>query len=203
MLFRSRRGELLALTWRDVDLPSRQLTIRAETAKDDEERRLPISDRLAGVLEMAKTDPAGKDYKPTACVFGEVGQPMAFPKKAWETCVLKAHGQTPAWQQGGLSAASRAQLRTINLHWHDLRHEAASRLLELGWPLHHVQQMLGHSSLDQTTTYLNVQAGGLLDSMRKTDDARSRCNSVVKTASIEHPLPYNGDMEASKQATVN
>jgi hypothetical protein len=35
---------------------------------------LPISSRLSAVLKMAKTDPAGADYKPEAYVFGELGQ---------------------------------------------------------------------------------------------------------------------------------
>jgi site-specific recombinase XerD len=30
------------------------------------------------------------------------------------------------------------------------------RLLEAGWPLHHVQHMLGHANLAQTSTYLNA-----------------------------------------------
>jgi site-specific recombinase XerD len=51
--------------------------------------------------------------------------------------------------------------RAINLHFHDLRHEAGSRFIEAGWPIHHVQEMLGHASLEQTSTYLNVTGTGL------------------------------------------
>jgi hypothetical protein len=29
------------------------------------------------------------------------------------------------------------ELRAINLHFHDLRHEAGSRFIEAGWPIHH------------------------------------------------------------------
>ena len=36
-----------------------------------------------------------------------------------------------------LAAESRAALDVIDLHFHDLRHEGGSRLLEAGWPLHH------------------------------------------------------------------
>jgi integrase len=171
-----RCGELLALRWRDVNLDARTLRIRAETAKDAEERILPISSRLAATLEMARTDPAGHEYPATAFVFGELGKRVMSIKKSWETTVLKAHGHMPVWKHGGLAPEARAHLRAIDLHFHDLRHEAASRLLEAGWPLHHVQEMLGHASIDQTTTYLNVKVGGLQESMRKLDDVRSRCN---------------------------
>ena len=73
------------------------------------------------------------------------------------------------------------------------RHEGASRLLEAGWPLHHVQEMLGHASLEQTSTYLNVQRGGLRDSMRKSDALAQRCNSVAISAEIEPPIAENED----------
>jgi len=70
-----------------------------------------------------------------------------------------------------LSASSRAALRTIDLRFHDLRHEAGCRWLEAGWPIHHVQEMLGHASLAQTATYLHAHEMGLRDSMRKFDAA--------------------------------
>jgi pimeloyl-ACP methyl ester carboxylesterase len=43
------------------------------------------------------------------------------------------------------------------LDFHDLRHEAGSRMLESGWPLHHVQRMLDHADVKQTATYLNAE----------------------------------------------
>jgi integrase len=169
-----RRGELLKLQWKDVNLDRREIVIRAENAKDNETRHLPISSRLHAVLEMGKTDPMGKDFEPDAYVFGEAtGGRLKTVKRAWATALLKANGHKPTWEQGGrLSADCRAQLRAIDLHFHDLRHEAASRLLEGRWPLHHVQQMLGHASIDTTNTYLNVTRLGLQESMRKLDDTR-------------------------------
>ena len=98
------------------------------------------------------------------------------------------------------NAASNGE--DIRFH-HDLRHEGASRLPEGGWPLHHVQEMLGHASLEQTWTYLNVQRGGLRESMRRTDEVRSRCNSVVSEAGTGHPLVHNEQDAISKQVTVN
>jgi hypothetical protein len=124
-------------------------------------------------------------------------------KRAWETCVLKAHGHAPIWQKGTLAPPSRAALRAIDLHFHDLRHEGASRLLEAGWPIHHVQEMLGHSSLEQTSTYLNVERVGLRASMKKSDDDRIRCNPVAIEASSDHPSDSNGVEAASEKVTVN
>jgi hypothetical protein len=79
--------------------------------------------------------------------------------------------------------------------------KAAFRLLEGGWPLHHVQEMLGHASFEQTSTSLNVQQGGLRESMRQLD--RSRCNPVVSTEAIEHPSSRNSTKADEQQVTVN
>ena len=120
-------------------------------------------------------------------MFGELGQKVATSKRAWETCVLKAHGHEPEWKGTALAPASRAALKAIDLHFHDLRHEGGSRLLEAGWPLHHVQEMLGHASIEQTSTYLNVRQGGLRESMRKLDALRSDADARAPLARPEVP----------------
>ena len=50
----------------------------------------------------------------------------------------------------------RARLQQIDLHWHDLRHEGACRLLADGVDIRIIQLMLGHASAQQTQRYLNV-----------------------------------------------
>jgi integrase len=165
-----RRGELLALQWADVSLAKGELTIRAENAKTKRRRVLPISPRLRGVLVLMQTGPEGKEWPPHAYVFGnEIGERVGDPKTAWQVCVLRAHGYSPTYRrdQYTLDAASRAAYRDIDLHFHDLRHEAGSRLLEAGWPLHHVKDMLGHTNIATTGTYLNVTTAGLAESMRR------------------------------------
>ncbi|HEY2150296.1 MAG TPA: tyrosine-type recombinase/integrase, partial [Vicinamibacterales bacterium] len=120
---------------------------------------------------------------PTAYVFGnEVGEFAPFPKKTWETTVLKAHGVTPTWApgKGKLAPESRAQLAAINLHFHDLRHEAGSRLLEAGWPLHHVRDMLGHGDISTTSRYLNADRHGLRESMLKAEQTATFAKSLQK-----------------------
>ena len=79
---------------------------------------------------------------------------------------------------GALAPESEAAYRVIDLHFHDLRHEAGSRWIETGWPLHHVKEMLGHASLATTDIYLNATRLGLHDSMRRFG-SRS-CNRLAK-----------------------
>ncbi len=192
-----RQGELLSLQWRDVSLARGELILRANKTKTATDRIIPISDRLRAVLEMNRTDPNGKEFGPLAYVFGdELGHQNKGLKQAWQTLVLKAHGHTPTWAwkkgktrkgTGTLSAASRAAYRAIDLHFHDLRHEAGSRLLEAGWPLHEVQQMLGHANLEQTSTYLNATLRGMHRSMRAFDRARATAESAQAPQPPEKP----------------
>ena len=77
-----RRGELLAVQWVDVNPAKGTLLVRAVergAKKTGRSRLLPISARLAGVLEMAKLDPAGRDYPSSAYVFGELGRANCEP----------------------------------------------------------------------------------------------------------------------------
>jgi integrase len=216
-----RRGELLALQWRDVNLPRRELLIRAEeegARKTGEGRRLPMSTRLAAVVEMARTEMitfvrsatpgGGQDVDDAALlarcyVFGDqIGRKVASTKRAWETAVLKAHGHGPQWAtHGKLARVSRAALDAIDLHFHDLRHEGGSRLLEAGWPLHHVQHMLGHASASQTATYLNATRLGLIESMKRLDD--SRCNPVATEEAIEQQPACNDVRTDAPNILVN
>ena len=181
-----RQGELLSLQWRDVDLAGREIRIQASNAKDDEHRHIPISARLLAVLEMAQHGPAGHRFGATAFVFGDdVGGRVTTPKKAWETAVLKAHGHTPRWTKGSNSLApeSQAAYRSVDLHFHDLRHEAGSRWLEAGVPLHHVQELLGHANISTTDTYLNAGRIHLHESMLRAEAEGKVCTKFAQTPS--------------------
>jgi integrase len=206
-----RLGELLALQWGDVDWSKRTVLVRAVergAKKTGRSCLLPMSARLSATLDMAKTDPAGRQYPPAAYVFGQLGARVRHIKKAWETCVLRAHGHEPQWTKRthGLTEESRAAFRAVDLHFHDLRHEAGCRWLEAGWPIHHVQEMLGHTNLSQTSTYLHAAERGLQESMRRYDAARAegpvadvRGNPVVNEATRERAALHHAEAEKASK----
>ena len=98
--------------------------------------------------------------------------------------MLRAHGVEPVWKggHGKLTKECRAALRTIDLHVHDLRHEAGSRWLEGGMPIHHVKELLGHANIKTADTYLNATRIGPQESMRKYEEFRNPCTPVAQNA---------------------
>ena len=148
-----------------MSLSRREIRFRAETTKPGELHRIPVSPRLLGVLEHLKTDPTGGLHHPDSFVFGDrLGRRVLDPKKAWQRCCRVA-GVT-------------------DLTYHDLRHEAASRLLEAGWSLQAVSAMLGHHSTATTAIYTNVTLQGLHDAMERHG-----------TGGLLHTVPHDAEME--------
>ena len=158
-----RKDEILSLHWKQVRWLQNELHLPGGKTKTKKPRQIPISPELRKVLERRQH---GKTAEPNSqtftfgqdhCVFGnEAGGRIKNVKTAWETAVLKAHGVKPERTRGRLSAACRTKLAEIDLNFHDLRHEAGSRKLEAGWPLHAVSAWLGHTKLETTAKYLNV-----------------------------------------------
>ena len=147
-----RQGEMLRIQNRDVDWTQHQVVIRGVNAKDGENRRIPFDPRgrLAPILKRRAS------LGPYAFVFGSAeGEFQDSFKTAWESLLLVAYGHETKRAKPG-ARVEREKLRQIDLHWHDLRHEGASRLLADGVDIRIIQLMLGHSDIKTTQRYLNI-----------------------------------------------
>lgn len=126
-----RRGELLKLVWDDVDFDAGVLHIRAFNTKTQRERAVPMSTRLRG--ELAKRYEASPK---TGTVFG-----LTDVKKSFD------------------AARKDAGLEHVRLH--DIRHTAATRLVQQGVPLAGVSRHLGHTNVQTTYRYVNADTSSL------------------------------------------
>jgi integrase len=161
-----RKGEILSLQWSQVRWLQNELYLPGAKTKNKRDRKIPISPTLREVLTRRQhgmtegPQPQPFKFGEQHFVFGnEAGNQVKDIKTAWENTVLKAHGVKPQRTgTAGLSATCQAKLDEIDLHFHDLRHEAGSRKLETGWPLHAVSAWLGHANVTTTARYLNVKS---------------------------------------------
>lgn len=141
-----RRGELLTLTWADVDLAARQLTVQGHNAKSAQTRNVPLNVEAHHVLTVWKElRPAAA---PDACVFARSGgKAMTRIDNAWDTVTSLA----------GLQ----------NFRFHDCRHHFASKLVMAGVPLNTVRDLLGHASIDMTMKYSHLAPDTLAHAVEK------------------------------------
>ncbi len=127
----------------------------AAKTKTAEARVIPISAHLRAVLELRWHTPDGKEYGPHAYVFGnEVGEQVTSIRTAWElTC-----------KRAGITG----------LHFHDLRRDFASRLLESRADLHDVQMFLGHAAITTTSRYLQSTPVRLERALARLEESGTR-----------------------------
>jgi integrase len=161
-----RQGEMLALRFKDVDSARGLITLRGETTKSRRTRLVPIATAwLRAVLEWLQLDADGEKKPADTLVFSdESGEPVGSFRTAWVTAVLKANDVAPVWKSynwAALTPECHGEFRRIDLRWHDLRHEYASRLVEKNVPLAQVRDLLGHASITTTERYDNQKLENL------------------------------------------
>jgi integrase len=124
-----RRGEVLSLTWQNVDFENRVAFL--PITKNGEPRRVPLSTEAIETLQSIRES-----------VWREKN--LVFP--------TTANAVRLAWQR----AKRRAGVE--NLRFHDLRHEAISRFFELGLSVPEVSLISGHKDARMLFRYTHLKA---------------------------------------------
>lgn len=176
-----RLQECLSLRIKDADIEQGLVIVRSgkgdkdrrtvlpESLKDDlikhiaESRSLYDSDRkddingvfLPGALEK-KYPKAGKEW----------GWFWVFPSKSLSidprTSIVRRHHMHPASLQKAFKAAAEDAGITKQASVHTLRHSFATHLLENGYDIRTIQELLGHSNLQTTMIYTHVATKNIL-----------------------------------------
>jgi hypothetical protein len=76
-------------------------------------------------------------------------------------------------------------------------------MLEAGWPLHHVQAVLGHANVKTTDQYLNATVRHLLDSMQRFGSGGQVLHNLAHEEKSEPPVVGNGDSQDAAKPLVN
>ena len=109
---------------------------------------------------------------PDASLFGDAktGEYVRSIRSAWETLLL-SRTTSNLRNVRGKRRVERGLLED-RLHWHDLRHEALSRLADDNVPVHELQMLAGHANITTTQRYMNARANALAESMRHARERR-------------------------------
>ncbi len=125
-----RRGEIMGLTWDDIDLPNRKAYLHQ--TKNGEPRQVPLTRQAMAVLE-------------TLSRHEEKVFPMGMDALRSQFKRLKDYTKTQ-WNGVGINPFD-------DLRFHDLRHEALSRLSDLGLNVIELSHISGHRTLGMLKRY--------------------------------------------------
>jgi len=159
-----RQGEIFSLCWKDINFDNGLITIQAFNTKTSTSRQVALSYRLKQELEALHKLSTGD---PDAVVFG-----VKSIKRSFAT------------------ACKLAKIK--DLRFHDLRHTAATRLIQQGLPLQEVGRILGHTQANTTYRYVNAN----------TDTAR-RAAEALNQFHAQKPEKKEKQEEGEKKELIN
>lgn len=145
-----RKNEILSLTWTNVDLENNTLTIEASNTKSKKLKRIPINSKLRNVLIEQKLRTGINEY-----VF------LNPNGKPYHRCDSLKRCFEGACRRAGIKG----------LRFHDLRHTAATRMVEKGANIAAVRRVLGHADINTTMRYVHPDDRSNFRSNEKTEQA--------------------------------
>jgi len=140
-----RMGELLGLEWNRIDLQRR--TAHLPRTKNGESRTVALSSAAVQALQGLPRRIDGRvfGWRASGTLHQVWLRTLARARKQYEAdCAAQGARPDPAF--------------LTDLRFHDLRHEATSRLFEKGLGIMEVASMTGHKSLSMLKRYTHIEA---------------------------------------------
>lgn len=131
-----RLGELLSLEWNNIDI--KRQTALLPLTKNGEARIVPLSKKAVETLN-------------------NIPRRLNNPRVFWTW--LQADSFEKAWKK------MLKQTNIQDLRFHDLRHEACSRLFEQGFTIMETAHISGHKTLQQLKRYTHLKAEDIVAKM--------------------------------------
>ncbi|MDB5808912.1 MAG: hypothetical protein JWN94_1034 [Betaproteobacteria bacterium] len=131
-----RRGELLSLCWSDIDMQRR--IARLQQTKNGDARVVPLSSTARAILR-------------------------SHPRHISNSKVFWQWARADSFENTWIRARSKSGLS--DLRFHDLRHEAVTRLFERGLSVPEVATISGHKTWQMLRRYTHLKAENLVDKL--------------------------------------
>ncbi len=167
-----RRGELLALTWDDIDFDNNIIKVRRNMVRGANGYIIKSPKTEAGIRDIRTGDDVMKElrkaktqYMTDKLSYGPAFQNLGFVIRQEDGSPLFPDSMSRKWRR----FLERMNLPKIRLH--DLRHSNATALIQAGVNPRVVQQRLGHSDVNITlNTYTHVLPEMDMDAAAKLDE---------------------------------
>lgn len=226
--------ECLRLRVKDIDFESGKITVRS--GKGEKDRITMLPELVVPVLQKHLNDVKKQHEKDLADGFGTVHLPYALVKKypnanrewIWQyifpasqlaidprSGVTQRHHLDESAVQKAVKQAIRKADVKKQASCHTFRHSFATHLLEAGYDIRTVQELLGHEDLNTTMIYTHALKKGVLG-VRSPMDMLATFNSANSGNALEElPLPllnrfkelvkkrYKGDLGAAISAFLD
>ncbi len=187
-----RKGEIATLEWRDVDRAARLITLRREHSKNSEPRELPLTGKLAELVERrweART--IMRDGHTTICslVFHRDGVPLGDFRKAWAAaCIAAGFARAKTDAQGRVVMKRKNEkdepVMEATLLFHDLRRSAVRNMDRAGVPQPVAMRISGHKTVSMWKRYRIVNVDDMREALARTEAA----TAVASTTRAVLPL---------------
>jgi integrase len=156
-----RKGELLGLEWKRIDLQAGLIHLEAEHTKAGRRRSVPMNrEARAAIISRAR-------FRAQHC-----------PAGRWVFC-REDGSRIQAVKRSFATACRRAGIE--DYHIHDMRHTCAAWLVSAGVPLTEVRDLLGHSSVKMTERYAHLAPENVRAAVALLEGTESRSSHVGKS----------------------
>lgn len=160
----TRRGEVVNITWNDVNLAKEIITIGSNTfeTKTRKQRVVPMHPKVKELL-MKKVKSKKIKVKNNSADGNDVRVVQLPDKNGYVFCKSSGHCFTGDYVSRQFKKACRKAGIDESMHYHAIRHGSITRMILNGANLPTVQRIAGHAKIETTMAYTHIG----LDDMRE------------------------------------